>query len=64
MTAEALATRLLLNEKVDPAAIKEAEEYILRQPPGIGRDKYYGCTTPRWRYTNCKMMHGKHGTKP
>ena len=46
MTAEALATRLLLNETVDPAAIKEAEEYILRQTPGIGRDNFYG-----WYYT-------------
>lgn len=46
MTAEALATRLLLNEPVDAAAIKEAEEYILRQPPGVGRDNYYG-----WYYT-------------
>lgn len=41
MTAEALATRLLLGEKVPPAEIREAEDYMLRQPPGIGRDNYY-----------------------
>ncbi len=46
MTAEALATRLLMNEKLPAAAIQEAEEYILRQLPGIGRDNYYG-----WYYT-------------
>ena len=41
MTAEALATRLLLGEVVPAAEIREAEDYILRQPPGIGRDNYY-----------------------
>jgi hypothetical protein len=41
MTAEALATRLLIGEKVPEAEVREAEEYLLRQPPGIGRDNYY-----------------------
>ncbi len=41
MTAEALATRLLLGEQVPVAEIREAEDYMLRQPPGIGRDNYY-----------------------
>ena len=41
MTAEALATRLLLGEQVPAAEIREAEDYMLRQPPGIGRDNYY-----------------------
>jgi cell division septation protein DedD len=46
MTAEALATRLLLGETIPPMEIKEAEAFILRQPPGIGKDNYYG-----WYYT-------------
>lgn len=41
MTAEALATRLLLGESVPAVEIREAEDYMLRQPPGIGRDNYY-----------------------
>jgi len=41
MTAEALATRLLLGEQVPAAEIREAEDYLLRQPPGIGRDNFY-----------------------
>jgi hypothetical protein len=41
MTAEALATRLLLGEQVPVAEIREAEDYMLRQPPGVGRDNYY-----------------------
>lgn len=41
MTAEALATRLLLGEQVPAAEIREAENYMLRQPPGIGRDNFY-----------------------
>lgn len=41
MTAEALATRLLLGEQVPATEIREAENYMLRQPPGIGRDNYY-----------------------
>jgi len=41
MTAEALATRLLIGENVPAAEVREAEEYLLRQPPGIGRDNYY-----------------------
>jgi len=41
MTAEALATRLLLGEQVPEAELREAEEYLLRQTPGVGRDNYY-----------------------
>ncbi len=50
MTAEALATRLLLGEKIPQAEIAEAELYLLRQPPGIGKDNYYG-----WYYTSLAL---------
>lgn len=50
MTAEALATRLLLGESVPPAELKEAEDYLLRQLPGTGRDNYYG-----WYYTSLAL---------
>jgi hypothetical protein len=46
MTAEALATRLLLDEVIPPNEIQEAEAFLLRQPPGVGKDNYYG-----WYYT-------------
>jgi hypothetical protein len=41
MTAEALATRLLIGEQVPAAEIAEAERYLLQQPPGVGKDNYY-----------------------
>lgn len=41
MTAEALATRLLIGETVPPAEVAEAERYLLQQPPGVGQDNYY-----------------------
>ncbi|TWU35307.1 hypothetical protein Q31b_54030 [Novipirellula aureliae] len=41
MTAEALATRLLMGEKVRPEEIAEAEQSLLRQKPGSGQDNYY-----------------------
>lgn len=41
MTAEALATRLLLGERVPQAEIDEAEAYLLASPPGEGQDNYY-----------------------
>lgn len=41
MTAEALATRLLIGEQVDTAEIAEAEEYLLKRLPGNGQDNYY-----------------------
>lgn len=50
MTAEALATRLLLGEKIPAEELREAEEYLLRQPPGIGRDNYYS-----WYYTSLAL---------
>jgi hypothetical protein len=50
MTAEALATRLLIGETVPADEVREAEEYLLRQPPGIGRDNYYG-----WYYASIAL---------
>ena len=41
MTAEALATRLLLGETVPKAEVFEAEQSLLQQPPGVGQDNYY-----------------------
>ncbi|TWT80110.1 hypothetical protein CA13_15230 [Planctomycetes bacterium CA13] len=41
MTAEALATRLLIGQTVSPAAVGEAEQYLLQQKPGAGQDNYY-----------------------
>ena len=41
MTAESLATRLLIGEIVPPAEESEAARYLLQQPPGFGQDNYY-----------------------
>ncbi|KAA5543880.1 squalene--hopene cyclase [Roseiconus nitratireducens] len=41
MTAEALATRLLIGEAVPQREIDEAERYLLDRPPGTGQDNYY-----------------------
>ncbi|MGI9469018.1 MAG: squalene--hopene cyclase [Rubripirellula sp.] len=41
MTAEALATRLLIGEIVPKTEIAEAERFLMQQPPGIGVDNYY-----------------------
>jgi len=41
MTAEALATRLLLGDHVSEAEIDEAESYLLQNLPGTGTDNYY-----------------------
>ena len=41
MTAEALATRLLIGQAVRDDEITEAEGYLLHQPPGVGKDNYY-----------------------
>ncbi len=41
MTAEALATRLLIGQNVPAAEIAEAERYLLQQLPGVGQDNYY-----------------------
>ena len=41
MTAEALATRLLVGDQVPQGEIDEAENYILQQLPGNGQDNYY-----------------------
>lgn len=50
MTAEALSTRLLLGERIPPQELQEAEDYLLRQLPGIGRDNLYG-----WYYTSLAL---------
>jgi hypothetical protein len=41
MTAEALATRLLIGQQVPTQEIAEAERYLLQQPPGVSQDNYY-----------------------
>ena len=41
MTAEALATRLLIGQQVPEKESSEAARYLLQQPPGIGQDNYY-----------------------
>lgn len=41
MTAEAMATRLLIGETVPAAEITEAQRYLLQKPPGTGQDDYY-----------------------
>ena len=41
MTAEALATRLLIGETVPSGELSQAQRYLLQQPPGIGQDNYY-----------------------
>lgn len=41
MTAEALATRLLIGSEVSPAAIDEAQRSLLQQLPGVSQDNYY-----------------------
>ena len=41
MTAESLATRLLIGEQVPAREVSEAERYLLQELPGAGRDNYY-----------------------
>ncbi|WP_286178265.1 squalene--hopene cyclase [Stieleria mannarensis] len=41
MTAEALATRLLIGENVPQTEIDEAERYLLESLPGMRQDNYY-----------------------
>lgn len=41
MTAEALATRLLIGQSIPAAEVAEAERYLLQRPPGVGKDNYY-----------------------
>lgn len=50
MTAEALAIRLLFGEHVPAGELEEAQQYMLRQLPGVGRDNYY-----RWYYTSLAL---------
>ncbi|MEL7335583.1 MAG: prenyltransferase/squalene oxidase repeat-containing protein, partial [Planctomycetota bacterium] len=41
MTAEALATRLLMRQPVPESEMEEATRYLLQQTPGVGQDNYY-----------------------
>ncbi|TWU34425.1 hypothetical protein Poly41_45730 [Novipirellula artificiosorum] len=41
MTAEALATRLLIGQPITASEIAEAEQSLLQQKPGVGQDNYY-----------------------
>ncbi|MGB7347606.1 MAG: prenyltransferase/squalene oxidase repeat-containing protein [Pirellulaceae bacterium] len=41
MTAEALATRLLVGDRVPQIEVDEAERSILQELPGAGQDNYY-----------------------
>lgn len=41
MTAEALATRILIGDKISKEAIEEAEAYLMLNLPGNGQDNYY-----------------------
>ncbi|TWU04847.1 prenyltransferase/squalene oxidase repeat-containing protein [Stieleria varia] len=41
MTAEALATRLMIGNHVPQDQVDEAERYLLQELPGKGRDNYY-----------------------
>jgi hypothetical protein len=41
MTAEALATRLLIGQQVADVEIREAERYLLEEVPGNRQDNYY-----------------------
>jgi hypothetical protein len=41
MTAESLATRLLIGDAVSVQSIQESERYIMQQVPGVGQDNYY-----------------------
>ena len=50
MTAEALATRLLIGDKVPDEEADEAERYILQQLPGTGQDNFY-----YWYYATLAM---------
>lgn len=41
MTAESMATRLLIGDPISNAALKESERYLMQQLPGMGQDNYY-----------------------
>ncbi|MEM0927478.1 MAG: squalene--hopene cyclase, partial [Planctomycetota bacterium] len=41
MTAEALATRLLIGQDVPRIEIEDATSYLLEKPPGVGQANYY-----------------------
>ncbi|MEM6690690.1 MAG: squalene--hopene cyclase, partial [Planctomycetota bacterium] len=55
MTAEALATRLLLRLPVDHSHATEAEDYLLAHPPGVGKDNLY-----YWYYASM-ALHQRQG---
>ncbi|TWU47434.1 hypothetical protein Poly51_52340 [Rubripirellula tenax] len=50
MTAEAMATRLLIGQQIPAAEIDEAERSLLGQLPGVGQDNYY-----YWYYTTMAL---------
>ncbi|MDC0279008.1 terpene cyclase/mutase family protein [bacterium] len=41
MTAESLATRLLIGDQITDAAKQEGTRYLMQEPPGVGQDNYY-----------------------
>ena len=41
MTAEAMATRLLIGDSMSQEAIQEGERFLMQQLPGAGQDNYY-----------------------
>ncbi|MGB1925664.1 MAG: hypothetical protein ACPHL6_03995, partial [Rubripirellula sp.] len=41
MTAESMATRLLIGDPISNAALGESERYLMQQLPGMGQDNYY-----------------------
>ena len=50
MTAEALATRLMIGQRVPKAEVDEAETFMLSRKPGTGQDNYYF-----WYYATLAM---------
>lgn len=65
MTAEALATRLLLGHEVPQNEIDEAESYLLQETPGMSEDNFYywyyaslalhQIQSPAWQAWNQRM---------
>ena len=51
MTAEAVFSRILLGQRLTEAQEKEADAYLMAQPPGRGRRNFY-----YWYYASLAMM--------
>ncbi len=62
MTAEALATRRLIQYPLKPAADDEATTYLLQALPGRGEENVYYGTTRHSRFFKSKMKLGESGT--